>query len=268
MKGCDTNLVEKLKLSVVIVALNEELNIERCVKSVQWADEILIYDSGSNDNTLSIAQSLGAKVISGPWLGFGATKSKATALAKNDWILALDADEEVPKALFAEIENLFTLDNSVLDTKALDNTVAYRIPRLSNYLKKWVRFGGWYPDYQVRLFNRQHASWSTDTIHEKVEATHYKTMTNHLNHYVFKNIHHHIAKNNDYSGLLANKLFRSGKKFSWFHFFTKPTVKFFECYILKLGFLDGWVGFFIARGAAYSVLLKWSKLKELEMNET
>ena len=119
----------------------------------------------------------------------------------------------------------------------------------------------------MRLFNRVHTNWSFASVHEKVEAENYKTLSTHLNHYVFKNIEHHIRTNNTYSGLLAKELYLTKKKFSLFHFLTKPTVKFLECYILKLGFLDGWVGFFIAKGAAYSVLLKWSKLKELEMNE-
>ncbi len=256
MKGCDTIFVNKIKLSVVVITLNEEANIERCLKSVQWADEIFVYDSGSTDSTVKIAQSLSASVTSGPWLGFGPTKNKAAALAKNDWILSVDADEEVSAELFQEIVK-----------NTLNPQAAYQIPRQSRYLGKWIRFGGWYPDYQVRLFHRGHANWNQDLVHEKVEAKQYLKLANKLNHYVFKSIEQHIQTNNKYSGLLAKKLFDQGKKFSWFHFFTKPKVKFFECYFLKLGFLDGWVGLFIARSAAYSVLLKWSKLKELEMNE-
>ncbi|OFZ29716.1 MAG: hypothetical protein A2622_10875 [Bdellovibrionales bacterium RIFCSPHIGHO2_01_FULL_40_29] len=254
MKGCDTIFVKKMNLSVVIVALNEESNIERCIKSVQWASEILVYDSGSKDSTVAIAQKLGAKVITGPWLGFGPTKNEAANMATYDWILSLDADEEVSPKLANEIVKI-----------DLNENVAYQIPRLSFYLKHWVRHGGWYPDYQVRLFHRGFSHWSLDLVHESVKAKFYVKLANHLNHYVFKNIEHHIQTNNRYSGLLAQKLFEQGKRFSWFHFFVKPWVKFIECYFIKLGFLDGWVGFFIACGAAYSVLLKWAKLRELEL---
>ncbi len=249
-------LVKKTNLSVVIIALNEESNIERCLKSVQWAHEIIVYDSGSTDKTVAIAQGMGAKVTVGPWLGFGPTKNKAAELAANDWIFSLDADEEVPATLHDEI-----------DTLTLSNDVAYSIPRLSYYLKQWIHHGGWYPDYQVRLFNRTTAKWTPEEVHEKVEAKSYAKLSNHLNHYVFKSVEHHISTNNRYSGLLAQKLHRQGIKFSILNFIIKPNLKFFECYILKLGFMDGWAGYFIAKSAAYSVFLKWSKLKELEMHE-
>ncbi|MFZ3231165.1 MAG: glycosyltransferase family 2 protein [Pseudobdellovibrio sp.] len=243
-----------MNLSVVVVCLNEEANIERCLNSVQWADEILVYDSGSTDKTIVIAQSLGAKIVSGEWFGFGPTKNKAVSLAKHDWILSVDADEEVCHNLAFEIQN-----------SALVSEVAYKIPRLSRYLNHWVRYGGWYPDYQIRLFHRKFSQWNQNLIHEKVEAAKYQKLARPLFHYVFKNIEHHVQTNNKYSTLLAKKMWDSGYRFSWFQFLTKPWVKFIECYILKLGFLDGWVGFLIARSASYSVLLKWSKLKELGM---
>lgn len=252
MKGCDIKFVKKMNLSVVVICLNEQSNIERCLNSVQWADEVFVYDSGSTDQTVQIAQSLGAKVVKGEWLGFGPTKHKAASLAKHDWILSIDADEVVSPELATEIQQ------ATLVSKA-----AYKIPRLSNYLNHWVRFGGWYPDYQIRLFNRKFSQWNQNTIHEKVEAPSIQKLTKPLFHYVFKNIEHHIQTNNRYSGLLAQKMWDQGKRFSWFHFFTKPFVKFFECYFIKLGILDGWVGFFIAVGASYSIFLKWAKLKEL-----
>ena len=253
---------------MVIIALNEESNIERCLKSVQWADEVLVYDSGSKDGTIRIAQKLGANAVSGPWLGFGPTKNQAALLAKHDWIFSIDADEEVTEELALELMQQQTKEQSNLPLNIqLDPATAYRIPRLSWYLNQWVRHGGWYPDYQTRLFNRTHCNWNESMIHEKVETNNYVNLSNHLNHYVFKNIDQHMQTNNKYSSLIAKDLFKSGKRFSWFHFLTKPTVKFFECYFLKHGYLDGWVGYFIAKGAAYSVFLKWSKLKELEMNE-
>lgn len=246
----------KLPLSVVLISLNEQSNIMRAVQSViGWADEVLVYDSGSTDQTCEIALKMGARVERGPWQGFGPTKRLATSLARHSWILSIDCDEEVSPALAEELK---------LKWSSLDRSKAYRVPRLSYYLKRWIRHGGWYPDYQVRLFNREKAGWDEAVIHEKVQAPSYDKLVSHLNHYVFKNIEHQVQTNNRYSTLQAAQMHKAGKRYSLFHFLTKPMVKFVECYIWKLGFLDGWAGYLIARSAAYSVLLKWSKLYELE----
>ncbi len=250
--------IKQLSISVVIITLNEEANIARAIASVSWASEVLVYDSGSKDQTVAIAQKMGAKVVQGEWLGFGPTKNKATQLALHDWILSIDADEVVSNELQAEIQRKFL---------ELKPNVAYQLPRLSNYLGHWIRFGGWYPDRQTRLFNRKFSQWNSAEIHEKVEATQLEILNHPLQHYVFKSIEHQVQTNNRYSSLLAQKMQQKNKSFSWFHFLTKPTVKFIECYFVKLGFLDGWVGYLIARNAAYSVFLKWSKLKELGLNQ-
>ncbi len=248
-----------MPISAVIICKNEEANIGRCLKSLAWVDEVVVYDSGSIDNTVNIAQKMGAKVYQGTWLGFGATKHAATKRASHDWILSLDSDEEVPDKLKQEIqEKLSTLDPDYI----------YKIPRLSHYLGSWIKYGGWYPDFQIRLFNRKTHQWNQAEIHERVEPIageleHIAQLDNHLHHYVFKNIEHQVQTNNRYSTLQAQTMFANGKSFSYFHLFTKPYVKFIECYIVKLGFLDGWAGYVIARNAAYSALLKWLKLKEL-----
>lgn len=243
------------KISAVIITKNEELNISRCIASLTWADQVLVYDSGSTDKTIEIAKNMGAKVIEASWEGFGPTKRKASESADYDWILSVDADEAVPAALQKEIRD-------VINQSADD--IAYKIPRISFYLDRWIKHGGWYPDYQIRLFNRKKSGWNKEPIHEKVEASKIQALKNPMEHYVFKNIAHQVETNNRYSGLQADKMRKDGKKFSYFHFMTKPYVKFIECYIFKLGFLDGWAGYLIARNAAYSVLLKWVKLKEIE----
>ncbi len=253
------------KISAVIICLNEQNHIELCIKSLKWADEVLVYDSGSHDNTVAIAQRLGAKVIQGPWLGFGPTKYKIASLAKNDWILSVDADEVVSEELKVEIQHLSLNPNNL-----------YKIPRLSFFLGCWVRHGGWYPDYQNRLFNRQFFQWNQAPIHEKVESTQVISVKElrqrtvslqaELHHFVFQSIDQQVQTNNKYSTLQAEKMFNESKNFSWFKLMTKPFVKFVECYIIKLGFLDGWVGYLIARNASYSVFLKWAKLKELKKN--
>lgn len=247
--------MNQIPLTVVVITKNEESNITRCLTSVLgWVGEVVVYDSGSVDQTVQVASKLGAHVVSGEWLGFGPTKKKATLLANNDWILSLDADEEVSLGLKNEILQRFS---------SLDSESAYALPRKSYFLKKWILHGGWYPDRQVRLFNQKHSMWNQDLIHEKVQAKSLQNFKNCLNHYVFKNLSHQVVTNDRYSTLQAQKMFNDGKKMNWFHFLTKPTVKFIECYFLKLGFLDGYAGYVIARSAAYSVFLKWAKLKEL-----
>jgi glycosyltransferase involved in cell wall biosynthesis len=247
--------MNQIPLTVVVITKNEEANITRCLTSVLgWVDEVVVYDSGSVDQTVQVASKLGAHIVSGEWVGFGPTKKKATLLAKNDWILSLDADEEVSLDLKNEIQQKFS---------SLDSESAYALPRKSFFLRKWILHGGWYPDRQVRLFNQKYSMWNQDLIHEKVQAKSVENLKNCLNHYVFKNLSHQVTTNDRYSTLQAQKMFDDGKKMNWFHFMTKPTVKFIECYFLKLGFLDGYAGYVIARSAAYSVFLKWAKLKEL-----
>ena len=262
MKGCDiksvNNSKQKVPVSVVLISLNEESNIARALDSVSWAADIVVYDSGSTDATFDIARKMGANVIEGDWLGFGKTKKLATSHAKFDWVLSIDCDEELSADLAAEI---------VLKLSNLNPNLAYRVPRLSNYLGRWIRYGGWYPDLQTRLFNRKFSNWNEAEIHEKVEAVGYENLVAHLNHYVFKNIEAQVRTNNRYSSLLAEEMHRKQCRFSWFHFFTKPFVKFIECYFLKRGFLDGYAGFVIAANAKHSVFLKWAKLRECEMRK-
>lgn len=241
------------KISAVVITKNEENNIERCLKSLNWVDEIIVYDSGSVDKTVDLAKKLGAKTFEGNWIGFGPTKKKAANLASYDWILSIDADEVVTDALKSEIQSQLNHNNI---------NKGYLIPRLSFYLNTWIKYGGWYPDYQLRLFYRTQSQWNDDLIHEKVISPTTEKLSSDLHHYVFKNIEHQVATNNRYSSLQAERMARQNIKMNYFHLWTKPTVKFIECYILKAGFLDGWAGFLIAKNASYSVFLKWVKLKE------
>jgi glycosyltransferase involved in cell wall biosynthesis len=245
----------KLPISLVVITLNEEKNIERCIKSVPFASEVVIVDSGSQDQTVEIAKKLGAKVDHEKWLGFGPQKNLATQKASYDWILNLDADEALSPELCEEIQNVFS---------KLNPLCAYSLPRRSFHLGRWIRFGGWYPDRQIRLYHRQHARWSEAQIHEKVEAPQTAALQNDLLHWVFVDLANQVATNNRYSTLLAEQDFQKGKKFSLPKLILKPVSKFFECYFLKLGFLDGLPGFIIAVSAAYSIFLRWSKIWELQ----
>ncbi len=243
------------KISAVVITKNEETNIQHCLKSIRWVDEIIVYDSGSTDRTVELAKEFGAQVHIGEWLGFGATKKKATSLANNHWILSIDADEVVSDLLAEEIKLL-------LQSKLSEDT-AYLIPRKSYFLNRWITHGGWYPDYQKKFFNRLKSNWDNAEIHEKVISKNSLKMHRDLHHFVFKNIEHQVQTNNRYSTLLAKQLFDAKKFSTVYHILFKPMVKFFECYFFKCGFLDGYSGFVIARNASYSVFLKWTKLKEM-----
>lgn len=247
--------MQKLPLSLVVITLNEERNIERCLKSVPFASEMIVVDSFSSDQTVARAQELGAIVIQEKWRGFGAQKAFAAEKARFDWILSLDADEALSPELQKEIMARFA---------SLDPLTGYRLPRLSYHLGRWIRHGGWYPDYQLRLFNRKHSAWTPAALHEKVQSPQTEKFEKPIFHWVFQGVSDQVRTNDKYSSLSAEELFNKGKRFSYLKLIFKPCFKFFETYFFKRGFLDGLPGFIIAMGASYSLFLKFSKLWELE----
>jgi glycosyltransferase involved in cell wall biosynthesis len=255
--GLETDSVEKLAISLVTITFNEQDNIERCIKSVPWCDDIVVVDSKSTDRTPQIAKDLGARVFVEEWRGYGPQKNRATSLAKNDWVIFLDADEALSPELASEIKSLY-------QTKSLDCD-AYEFPRLSIHMKREIRHGGWFPDRQKRFFNRTRCQWTDVNIHEELQAQKVGRLAPHMFHWPFKNLSHQIQKNNHYSTLQAVQLHHEGKRFSCLKFWLKPVSKFIECYFLKRGFLDGMPGLIVAIGAAYSVHLKWAKLWEIEL---
>lgn len=245
----------KLPISVVIITLNEAQNIKRCIESaISWVDEVVVLDSGSVDQTLQICQQLGAKTIQNDWLGFGPQKRLATYHAKHNWVISLDADEAISEKLKIEILSVF---------QKLDEAKLYFFPRKSFFLGKEIRFGGWQPDYQGRLFNKKNHNWNENQIHEKVESKNVEYLQGPIFHWVFKDVAHQVQTNNRYSSLQATELYKQRKSSNLFKIIFKPFFKFLECYIYKLGFLDGFVGFVIAKNASYSCFLKWVKLYNL-----
>jgi glycosyltransferase involved in cell wall biosynthesis len=252
------NLKKTYPLSLVVITLNEESNIERCLKSVPFAAEWIVVDSFSTDKTVEIAQKLGAKVVQEKWRGFGPQKAFAASLAQNPWVLSLDADEALSPELAQEIQEQWD---------QLDPQVGYQIPRRSFHLGRWINFGGWYPDSQLRLFNSASAQWDTSVLHEKVVVAQQKRLKNDIHHWVFKSLSDQVNTNNKYSGLGTQALIEKNKKFSLPFLLFKPLGKFFETYFLKLGFLDGMPGFIISVGASYSMFLKYAKLWEHELNQ-
>lgn len=242
-----------MKVSAVIITYNEARNIERCLKSLSFCEEIVIVDAFSTDDTEKIAKKYVTHFETREWKGYTEQKNYANTLVHHDWILSVDADEEVSPELRDEIETAF----------ATTSFVAYSIPRKTYYSGHWIRYGGWYPNRVVRLFNRKYGSWVPLALHEYWKADGpVGKLKEDLLHYSFQSIADQVDRNNHYSSLGSRGLIQEKRQFSTFKMLTKPCVKFFENYFLKRGFLDGYIGFIIAVSSAYSVFLKWAKLWE------
>ncbi|HCL83203.1 MAG TPA: glycosyltransferase family 2 protein [Chitinophagaceae bacterium] len=242
------------KLSVVIITYNEEKNIARCIDSVHSvADEILVLDSYSTDQTAAIAESLGATVKQEVFTGFIQKKNKAVELASNDYVLSLDADEALDPVLA----------DSIRRAKEHFTSPAYRMNRCTNYCGQFIRHGSWYPDAKIRLFNRKIAHWGGINPHDKIVLQENSAVT-HLKgdilHYSYHTIAEHTAQNNKLSSVAAESLFDSGKKTNLFKVFVNPCWAFFQSYFLRAGFLDGLFGWVIAVQISHMTFLKHLKL--------
>lgn len=252
-----------MKISAVIIAFNEENKIEEALKSVSFADDILVVDSESTDRTREIAENAGARVILQKWLGFSAQKQFASDNASNNWVLSLDADEIVSDELRTEIVKLGETGTSA---------DGFRIPRLSFYMDRAIRHGGWYPDRQLRLFDRRKGRWKPMLIHESVEMVPDAAigkMDGDILHYSVENAAHHnrmIAER--YAPLAARQMFENGKRTSKARIVFAGWVAFVQTYILKAGFLDGFPGFCIAYFAAHHAYMKHLLLWELQNADT
>lgn len=243
-------------ISVVIITFNEERNIERCINSAKIvADEIIVLDSFSTDQTKEICENLQVRFVSHPWEGYSGSKNKGNSLASFDWILSLDADEALSDALIQSIQEW---KQNSLNKPAKFN-------RLTNYCGKWVRNGGWYPDSKIRLFNRISTKWEGD-IHEVLKFEE-KPDIFHLNgdclHYSYYTVEQHFRQTEKFTSIQSHDLFMQGKRSPLYKLIFSPVVKFFRDYFVKLGFLDGKVGFTIARISAYATYLKYKKMRLL-----
>ncbi len=243
-------------LSVVIITFNEERNIARCLDSVKdIADEILVVDSSSTDATVAIARAYNAKVIDHPFIGYGEQKNFATAQATHDWILSLDADEEVTPALHKSIQEV--KNNPRYDV--------YQMPRLTNYCGQWIRHCGWYPDKQTRLYNRTKGKWQEQKVHEYWKHNDDASkglLKGNLLHYSFATIAEHVNKIGKYSELAAIAAVEKGKTASLLKIIVSPKWHFFTEYIIKLGFLDGYYGLVICRMSEYATFIKYTKIRQ------
>ncbi len=251
----------KLPLSLIVITLNEEKNIERCIRSVPFASDILVLDSGSTDRTVDIARKLGARTLQEPWRGYARQKIRATALARNEWVLSLDADEALSELAQKEIVELFQTSQPATDIDA------YSFPRKANYLGRWMNHTGMYPDRQTRLYNRARTQWKDAQVHEKIEAKSVREFSGDILHWPFIDISDQIQTINRYSSLRANELMEQNQKISSLKMVTKTVSKFFETFFLKKGFLDGQEGLIASIVTAFSTFLRWSKLRELQKSK-
>jgi len=240
-------------ISVVIITKNEEHNIERCLKSVQWADEIVVIDNGSSDRTMDICRQYNCRIKETNWLGFGPLKKMAVDLATQDWIFSIDADEQVSEPLKDKIFNI--LENPQHN--------GFRIKRESYYLGKKIRFCGWNRDYQLRLFNRRFGNFNDKPVHESVGISgEVGKIEEPLYHYTYPTVQSHIEKMNRYTELGLDLLIEKKKTASIGGAVLRGLAKFFKMYILQLGFLDGKIGFVLCYNSAFGVHLKYLKLWE------
>lgn len=248
------------KISAVIICLNEEKNIGRCIDSVKGiADEIIILDSHSTDNTVSIAKQKGATVIQETFKGYIQQKNRAVALATHDYILSLDADESLDTLLI----------DSISKARQKFTGKAYRMNRLSNYCGKFIRHGSWYPDAKIRLFDKRVAHWAGANPHDKIELTGdfpVQHLKGNILHYSYHSISEHVNQNNKFSTLAAESLFANGKRTNLFRIFINPLWAFFQSYLIRAGFLDGLYGLVIAIMIANLTFLKHLKLYLLQQS--
>jgi glycosyltransferase involved in cell wall biosynthesis len=243
------------KVSVTVITRDEAANIAAALESVRWADEIVVVDSQSTDGTAQIARQYTDKVIVRPWPGYVAQKNFAAEQAAHDWILSLDADERVSPELAEEVRALLA---------GTPDAAGYRIPRVTFHFGRWIRSTDWYPDYQLRLYDRRRARWTGRHVHESVRTDGaVARLRGEIQHYAYRNIAHHLQTMDRYTTLAARQMFEDGRHANWIDILITPRLTFFRNYVLRGGFRDGMAGLVISAMNAYYVGLKFAKLWEL-----
>lgn len=252
-RGADNSRVN-MRLSVVVITRNEAANLRACLASVPFADEVVVLDSGSTDDTVAIARACGARVVqSDDWPGFGPQKNRALALARGEWVLSLDADERVTPELAAQL--LAALDAA--------DALAYEVPRLTRFCGQWIRHCGWTPDYVLRLFRRGQARFSDDLVHERVIVARpqaVRRLTSPLLHESYPTPSHYWRKLEAYSQAWAAQRHAQGRTTSMSRAVVSGLAAFLRSYLLRLGFLDGAMGLAVCTMQAQAAFGKYFAL--------
>jgi glycosyltransferase involved in cell wall biosynthesis len=243
------------KVSVTVITKNEAADIAAALASVRWADEIVVVDSESTDDTVALARQVTERVVVRPWAGYVAQKNFAASLASHDWILSLDADERITPPLAQEIQS--TLNHPAHK--------AYRIPRVTWHLGRWIRTTDWYPDDQLRLYDRRSAKWTGQYVHEAitVDGT-IGRLKGEIEHYAYRDISDHLETIDRYTTYAAMQMKETGRRAGLLQLAGHPPLAFLRNYIARGGIRDGVPGFIISSMNAYYVFLKFAKLRELQ----
>lgn len=241
-------------LSVAIITLNAASQLEACLKSAAFADDIVVVDSGSTDGTIALAEARGARVVKQAWLGYGPQKQFAVEQARHDWVLCLDADERVTPEL----------RTAVAEALAAPAFAAYRFPRCNRFMGRYLRHGEGYPDWSLRLFDRRRARWSSDPVHEKVVADGpVGTLAGDLLHDSAETLATYLGKQNRYTTLAAEAAVANGKRAGYVRLFFSPIIRFIKFYFLRQGFRDGLPGLVHIGIGCFNSFMKYAKMLEV-----
>ena len=260
-----------LPVSAVLITYNTGDQLAACLRALAFVDEIVVVDSGSDDATRDVARRHGARVVVESWRGFGPQKRFAVSLARHDWVLCVDADEEVSPRLAAAIAATLaaTLVNATGAAAARPRCVAYRMPRSNRFMGRYLRHGEGFPDWSLRLFDRRHAQWSDDAVHEKVvvasgsigrlpeDAV--------LMHHSAESLATYLDKQNRYTSLQADALDRAGARANVWRLLLSPALRFVKFYVIRLGFLDGLAGLVHIAIGCFNSFAKYAKLRALQI---
>ncbi|MFT4578851.1 MAG: (heptosyl)LPS beta-1,4-glucosyltransferase [Nitrospinales bacterium] len=239
------------KISVTIITKNEEKNIGRCLESLKWADEIVVVDTDSDDRTVEICKQYTGQVFNETWHGYGKQKNICAAKAQNRWILNVDSDEVVTPESAEEIQKLLKVEPSYS---------VYHLPRKNYFGDRWIRFGGWYPDRILRLYDKEKVAFSETQVHERLAPDgNAGSLKNPLIHYSYSDREDYIQRQDRYSTLYAQEKIANGFRANWTHLYLRALFSFFKNYVLKQGFREGYLGFFLAKSAASYTRQKYAK---------
>jgi glycosyltransferase involved in cell wall biosynthesis len=252
-------MVDKLPISVYVLTFNNRRTIERCLKSLHWAEELVIVDSGSTDGTYEICQCYTDKLYRKEFQGHRDQYQYAADLTTREWIMFVDADEEVPSELVEEIGRMLKSRDEDVD--------GFFVYRRTYYLGRWIRYGGWYPDGEIRLYRRDKGRWEGGLHAKIVVVGKVSILKNKYLHYTYRDISDQIQTIDKYSRIAAEDMAQRGEKFSFFKLFFHPPFRFIKEYLLKSGFRDGLPGLIIVVSTMFYVFIKYAKLWEISISK-